>query len=120
MKGFSLLTAALLLSAACATTAGTMGNFASWDLDRDTVISRTEFDSNVRFGGLDANNNGYLDTAEFDPRGTTVTFSSWDLDADSRVTLAEYRGGLFTAFDANRDGFIQRSEFNTARSVWFD
>jgi Ca2+-binding EF-hand superfamily protein len=107
------------------------------DANQDGKISKEEAAGRPlakRFDALDRNKDGYLDRSELTTwvqraakagkgqanadiaaRNNSFDFDSLDRDADGRLTLEELRGTrwaeLFEKIDANKDGQIERKEF---------
>ncbi|CAN5495860.1 hypothetical protein BH10PLA2_BH10PLA2_29170 [soil metagenome] len=91
--------------------------FDRLDRNKNGSLDRTELANWVQRAaqapvGKAGKNQGAADVAA---RNNAVDFDSLDRDADGRVTLAELQGTkwveLFAKIDANKDGHIERKEF---------
>ena len=93
--------------------------FASLDKNKDGYLDRTELAAWVqRIGRAGANNAGKGQKgAAFAARNALPDFDALDKDADGRLTPAELKGTtweeLFDKIDTNKDGKIDRKEFET-------
>jgi hypothetical protein len=83
------------------------------------ALSATNAQAQNRFRGMDSNNDGVITRAEW--RGNAQSFRQHDWNGDGVLSGDEMRGGSlggpvnsFAAIDANRDGWITRSEWRMA------
>ena len=117
---------------------GTARQFLDLDWNRDGVLSGDEVrdrewestadDWDVdSFVALDRNNNGRISRGEW--RGTVAMFRQIDRNRDNQITRGEFMNantGVTDPFDDaemdsrdyNRDGFIDRSEWNGTRAMF--
>ena len=118
-----LLTTGSLLAALAATPALAQA-FADWDVDADSYVDRTEFETGWNDAGIydtwDANDDDTLDATEV----SDATYAMMDLDGDGTVTVSEWDEWVDTRigeaevnlaaadWDENGDGVISRAEFN--------
>ena len=72
------------------------GLYGEWDSDGDEILSQSEFDSfgvdeHGGFADVDADRNSSISRQEFDERyRTSGVFSRWDTNADGRLDRDEY------------------------------
>lgn len=93
------------------------------DTDRDTKISRQEFD---RYFGtspgvqrLDANRNGMIDEDELEASQWDVDFDELDSDHDGKLPRSEFQDELFTRLDKNHNQRLDEDEWDDARDTGF-
>jgi hypothetical protein len=86
------------------------------------------------YGYVDVNNDGFISGSEWNTYRTS-TYSNWDTNADGRISQSEfqncwYGGGFYrdayynrdywnqywSAFDANRDGYLSNDEYWSAQT----
>jgi len=94
------------------------------DADRDGRLSAEEFNGEEYFDVIDTNRDGFIDPAEYGrwqelrrlqlKMIQMTSLLGQDTDGDGRVTPAEFRGtpSAFGMWDTNRDGFIDKSDFD--------
>lgn len=105
---------------------------AAFDRDGDAKVTRAEFDAGLRhsFDSIDTEHKGsigyiaYSDWSErwMGDRNTLPSPFEVDRDGDNRITFAELAERfdlLWTRFDKNKDGVIERSELVTIRPPAF-
>jgi len=105
--------------------------FVDKDCNRDSLLSPTEFNSRGRcnnlvnsgtFQFLDTNNDGYLESYEWN--GDMRTFNNKDCNRDGRISRGEFFTSrcsattcdyacLFRELDNNGDGLVERSEWRS-------
>ena len=73
-------------------------NWADWDVNKDNKLDENEF----RTGA--AKNNYYRD---------------WDKNQDKMLDEREYSEGIFSTWDADRDGSITNDEYNTRYNRYY-
>jgi len=101
--------------------------FDKLDADKDGRVSKKEYIEawNIRFSNQDKNKNKHLDFTEWSKHDRSPSrsvsgrvfarkiFNRWDTDGDGQVSQKEYevfRGAMFTASDADEDGYWTRTE----------
>ena len=129
MRSLPLLLAAAVGLAAVAAPANAhrgLRMFHQADADRDGEVTRAEFDAarNARFAGIDANKDGVLEVSElrawrrtWPSRVRDARFKALDADGDGKVGAEEFVARRKTAFadiDANKDGAVDKAEFDAA------
>lgn len=103
---------------------------ADWDLDRDGLVSREEFDAGIgtSFEVRDLNDDGYLDEEETGEEeigdvegfGHDYEWASMDIDRDGLIGRTEYGGRIFTTYDKDLDDFWSEEESGLAEDDgWF-
>jgi Ca2+-binding EF-hand superfamily protein len=100
--------------------------FHRLDRDRDSVLSPEELENigSATLSDLDRNRDGTVDSGEWP--GGFAKFERLDNNRDGRVTADEYfeRGGewrrrqRFDAWDKNRDGIIQSTEWKSDATLF--
>lgn len=65
---------------------------SDWDTDRDTKVSKEEFDNNLN-----------------------SAFKKWDSNSDNGLSKTEFYNYSFGIMDLNNDGFIAETEFNSIK-----
>ena len=130
MRTLLLLLAAggIGLTAAAAPAAAHRGlqMFNRADTDKDGKITKAEFDAarNARFAGIDANGDGTLEISELRAWGRAwpsrfrdARFKALDGDSNGKIGVEEYvaqRKAMFAMIDANKDGTVDKAEFDAA------
>ena len=130
MRTLLLLLAAggIGLTAAAAPAAAHRGlqMFNRADTDKDGKITKAEFDAarNARFAGIDANGDGALEISELRAWGRAwpsrfrdARFKALDGDSNGKIGVEEYvaqRKAMFAMIDANKDGTVDKAEFDAA------
>jgi Ca2+-binding EF-hand superfamily protein len=100
--------------------------FRDLDKNEDSVLTRDELQNlnSVALGKIDSNNDGRVGSDEWP--GGFAQFERLDEDNDGRVSSKEYfgRGGdwqrrqRFDAWDSNRDGRIQSTEWKSNANLF--
>lgn len=94
-----------------------------------TVAPVTTAEACGTYGMVDANNNGFIESGEWNTYRTGA-YTNWDVNRDGRISRTEfqncwYGGGFYnasaynrdywnnywTAFDANGDGYLSNNEY---------
>ncbi|MCY3827570.1 MAG: hypothetical protein OXF89_00375 [Rhodospirillaceae bacterium] len=130
MRSLPLLLAAGLigLTAAAAPADAHRGLrlFDRADANKDSAVTRAEFDAarNARFAAIDANKDGALEVSElrawrraWPARFRDARFKALDGDGDGKLGVEEYvarRKAAFERIDANKDGAVDKAEFDAA------
>ena len=130
MKSLPLLLAAGLigLTAAAAPADAHRGLrlFDRADANKDGAVTRAEFDAarNARFAAIDANKDGALEVSElrawrraWPARFRDARFKALDGDGDGKLGVEEYvarRKAAFERIDADKDGAVDKAEFDAA------
>ncbi len=94
------------------------------DMDNDGFIQPAEYDNYtttwykyydmepVTYLTVDANSDSRLESSEVVTLINKSNFySTWDTNADSRISNAEFAAGTFMAYDDNKDGVIDKTEW---------
>jgi Ca2+-binding EF-hand superfamily protein len=90
----------------------TVRGFLALDRNRDSRVSREEWESDVEtFRRADANRDGVLSRPEFLGEATTDVNSSARRDGDDRMDDREGNRGRFDSLDTNNDSRISRAEW---------
>ncbi len=112
MGKFIAVIAALMLALVACDEAGTTDA-----LDNDAAAPAEEVND---FDTLDANGDSYLDADEVaEWADDTGVFTDWDEDADSELDEDELFGNTFSLYDADGNGTISESEWETAADTVF-
>lgn len=130
MRTLSLLLAAGLIgltsAAAPANAHRGLRHFDRIDADKDGKVTRAEFDAAraARFAGIDANKDGALEVSElrawrrtWPSRMRDTRFKALDSDADGKIGADEFvaqRKEAFARIDADKDGTVDKAEFDAA------
>lgn len=104
-----------------------LGGAASWDANKDDVVTCDEWKSYAGklMNTADKNKDGSLSTDEFqtlaasDRTFSIATFKYFDVNADGKVARAEFvdrPNPAFALADGNRDCQLSAQELQTARS----
>lgn len=101
---------------------------AAFDADGDGKVTRAEFDAGLKrsFDAVDTRRQGWLGYIAYSDwqerwmgdRNTVPSPFEVDRDGDNKISFAELVARfdlLFTRFDANKDGVIERKELVTIR-----
>lgn len=98
------------------------GYYTTWDADRDMRLTSTEFergfDSDSWWDNWDLDDDTYLSEDEFNTAYsgyswyTPTLYSDYDLDGDGLLTDDEWRDGLFTTWDTDRDTYLTADEYD--------
>lgn len=130
MRSLTLLlaAAAVCLTAVAAPASAHRGLrlFDRADANKDGSVTRAEFDAarDARFAGIDANKDGALEVSElrawrrsWPARFRDARFKALDSDADGKLGPEEYvarRKAIFARIDADKDGAVDKAEFDAA------
>lgn len=100
------------------------GVFGWYDVDGDGILDQNEYmraqaafgDELGLFADYDANRDVRIQNREFVDRfNRTTVYDRWDVDRSGTLDDTELRTGWFGAADRNRDGFVDRSEWEDWR-----
>jgi Ca2+-binding EF-hand superfamily protein len=72
-------------------------NLNDWDSDRDSKISKSEFDNKLK-----------------------MAFAKWDTEKDNSLTKTEFNNYSFGIMDLNNDGYVAENEFQRVRELTKD
>lgn len=100
------------------------GYYNLWDLDNNETIEREEWDKNINtfkdranevltWETSDLNQNNRVEKNEFEEAFNQLRYyMDWDKDKNEKVDKNEFLGGLFSDIDLNKDGFLDRDEYD--------
>ncbi len=99
-----------------------LGLYDTWDTDRDTRLTATEFNNGVGTGtwwnDWDTDADNYLSNDEFNTAYanetwyTPDTYGTWDTNGDNLLDQNEWNTGLFDTWDANDDTYLTADEYD--------
>lgn len=111
----SIVTMALLLTGSLAIGQTT---FQAQDENGDGKISKDEYYGLASDMGIyadhDANDDGLIETNEFDEIGWDYDYDAWDLNEDSYLDSGEFYDGYFGEFDEDENGHWDNGEWDDA------
>ncbi|HET6565188.1 MAG TPA: hypothetical protein VFG52_07235 [Xanthomonadales bacterium] len=96
-------------------------SFQDVDSDSSGYISKGEFDSFTgrisRFQDWDGNQDGTLDSKEFEAIGLNAGLEDWDVNSDGGVDFFEYHKAAFRQLDHDEDQQLDPVEWLDAGKV---
>ncbi|MCY4393679.1 MAG: EF-hand domain-containing protein [Rhodospirillaceae bacterium] len=96
------------------------------DANKDGKVTRAEFTAarSARFAGIDANKDGALEVSElrawkrtWPSRARDARFKALDADGDGKIGVEEFvaqRKAQFTGIDSDKNGAVDKAEFDAA------
>ncbi len=102
--------------------------FKTLDKDSDGKLTSDEFNAGIRafyfglfsesFDQWDSNKDSQLNLSEFTARAEKTNLSTmWDTNSDKSISKKELAGGMFYLCDADSNGTVSETEFNSWKSM---
>lgn len=73
--------------------------YPSWDTDKDGFLSNDEFRNSLLGNSKNGNRLG------------SANFDNFDVDGDGYLTDREFSDGMFSTYDVNNSGLLEREEY---------
>lgn len=99
-----------------------------WDTNNDGILDENEWNEDTEAFGLknetwanwDTDKNKQVDKNEFQAAFKNNNYySTWDADRNNQLTEREFSDGLFSTWDDNDDGFVERDRYDTYYNRYF-
>lgn len=118
MRKFSVVVVGMIVWSAVSAA-----SFEEIDSDASGAISKPEYIEAVReshtYRFWDRDDNSFIDAREFEETGITGDFAARDSDGDQFLEATEFYDAVFTAYDADEDGYWSDDEWARANADGF-